>query len=226
MEVLIEFMKEFIESSWAAKYLVTRHADPKTKGMYMVSTLTLHNYVFELRQGKDDTREQTKQHRIWKEVLELRARIQEENNAVSRRESKIVGNFTEMEISRLKRVIAVSERAKSVYGRRNYFAGCPVGHYAAPFKGIPPAWYKLDRPPLCAICERIAEEGCYCPICEYPMCTVCSTIFCFEGHEMVMWTEPDVTVDIVCLVCKIHHVKSGYHCKICNVDICDACTSK
>ena len=213
-----------MNESWTAKYLVERHRDPLTRAKFMISTLTLHEYVHELRTGKDDTQEQTKQHRIWKEVIELRKIIAKENNAVANRELKNVGNFTELEISRLKRVIAVSERAKSVLGRREYYAGCPVGHYAAPFSGIPPAWYRLNRPPLCSICERIAEKGCYCPICEYPMCTVCSTIYCFEGHEMVMWTEPDVAVDIECFVCKVHNLKSGYHCDKCNVDICDACT--
>lgn len=226
MNNLIEFMSNFIDESWTAKNLVTRHNDPKTKSLYMLSTLTIHNYVFELRQGKDSTQEETKQHRIWKEVLRLRDIIARENNATARRELKNVGNFTEFEITRLNRVIAVSERARSVFGRREYYSGCPVGHYAAPFKGIPPAWYRLNRPPLCEICERIAEEGCYCPICEYAMCKTCEIINCAEGHDMKMWTEPEVIENITCLLCKCNKMKSGYHCDICNTDLCDACTSK
>jgi len=223
---LIEFMSDFTDESWTAKRLCDRHEDPKTKQAYLLSTLTLHNYVYELRTGKDDTQEETKQHRIWKEVIRLREVIAEENNAVARRELKNVGNFTEFEISRLNRVIAVSERARSVFGRREYYCGCPVGHYAAPFKGIPPAWYRLNRPPLCAVCERIAEAGCYCPVCEYALCQTCEVVYCYEGHDMVMWTEPEVVDNIVCLVCKKDKLRSGYHCGKCNTDICDACTSK
>ena len=226
MNDLISFMKEFMVESWTAKLLVDRHALPGTRKGYMLSTQTLHDYVYELRTGKASTQEQVEQYRVWEEVCALRLDIAKENNAVARRELKNVGNFTPMEITRLKRVIAVSARARSVFARRNYYVGCPVGHYAAPFVGVPPAWYKLDRPPLCSICERIADSGCYCPICEYPLCDTCTTIYCMEAHPMKMWTEPEIAINVTCLLCKKEHITTGYHCDICNEDMCDECTSK
>lgn len=226
VEELIEYLEQFTEEAWTSNKVVTHHYHPDTKETYMLSTKTLHEYVVHLRDTKVTTQLEVKQKRIFREVNELRAIIAKDDNAIAKREMKEKGNFTELEITRLKRVIQVGLRAKSVFGRKRYFVGCPVGHYAAPFKGIPPTWEHMDYCPSCAICNRFADAGSHCPVCEYTMCETCQVIYDTKGHQMTMWTFDEPVIGVTCFVCGDKDMLTGYRCDICNVDMCDRCTSK
>jgi hypothetical protein len=76
---------------------------------------------------------------------------------------------------------------------------------------------------ICKICDRIASSGYHCDFCEYDLCHVCAKIYCANGHQMIMWTEPYGHER--CFLCSSSPLTMGYRCRTCHVDMCDMCTS-
>lgn len=76
---------------------------------------------------------------------------------------------------------------------------------------------------ICKICDRIASSGYHCDFCEYDLCHVCAKIYCADGHQMLMWTEPYGHER--CFLCHSTPLTMGYRCRTCHVDMCDMCTS-
>lgn len=79
--------------------------------------------------------------------------------------------------------------------------------------------------PLCMCCQRTADEGTHCILCEFQLCLTCSIIYCDEGHQMIMWTVPNADNNINCCWCKEStNLTRGYHCATCDLHACDKCT--
>lgn len=144
--------------------------------------------------------------------------------------------FTTKEVSRLRALVASHFKAKSSLVRNKGCVACPLGHLAHQFKRVPPTYVDCAIKkgmrnaegityPVCHVCDRLAYEGYHCTFCEYDLCQTCSTIYCSEGHEMIMWTIPEARAQR-CYVCAKEDLTQGYHCKKCFINLCDMCTRK
>ncbi len=76
----------------------------------------------------------------------------------------------------------------------------------------------------CKVCNMNARDGFTCPMCEYDLCSDCSSVYCRSGHLMKIWTLPEAQ-GISCDVCLKTKLTAGYKCIECSVNICDRCTS-
>lgn len=134
------------------------------------------------------------------------------------------------ELDRLYNIFETGRILRSVKGRNEGNAACPLGHHVERFRknqhpscaALSPEELKLHTV-MCGICTKQEKEGYHCHYCDFNICRACQPIYCSEGHVMILWTHAESTHQ--CIVCDNKNITSGYYCGVCEqYNICDMCT--
>jgi hypothetical protein len=252
MEDDLRFIAENQAESATAVKTIALHRQRTTGGGMSAMSYATTKQLFDFSQDLKEIREVVWQEvvltRITRDILSMRALLVygKKYSKTAQEEAQKEGNFTAVEQARLRHLVQWTDHLKSFAVRCEHTVSCPLAHAMFPFEGLPDQYLRRRDVALatheqtmtkrskrnkqkdlftavCHVCDRVAASGFHCDFCEYDLCHICSKVYCGEGHQMIMWTEPYGRE--TCFLCQATPLTTGYRCRSCHVDMCDMCTS-